>query len=388
MRGLVLVLLLASCAPSPGSREACAAVDGGHPDGEVMPAPLCPGACDDEAARAVVYTARGLPMYAGQALVYRTCAGDGNFCHASTATLEERLGAPAAMDFDLVPVNRAPAPRLRSMLAIQRFIHEHRGAIWGQVTSGAMPPGAIGGTFFDTHHAFVADPSDFERDVPLPDLSTDGGREILRNWLACGAPFIERLTPYPACSSDDDCAVSCVADFCSQVGDRVDPIERPVLASWPFLHRNVIVPNCAIGGCHRPDGHGVVSAGLDLSEIASAYDALVEAPADETVGECRGMGRVRLIPGDPEGSLLYEKLTMTEPSCGDPMPRTTPLATRELAAIEAWIRAGACRTADCSLPDTAVNASPRCTDDVCSIVCDAGFADANGIADDGCEAAM
>ena len=97
-----LLGLAPGCSPSVGSRASCSAVDGGHTDGEIPVDPLCPGACDDEAARAVVYDAAGRAMYAGQAILTGSCAGGGNFCHSSSAL--DRYGVPAGLDFDPFPL--------------------------------------------------------------------------------------------------------------------------------------------------------------------------------------------------------------------------------------------------------------------------------------------
>jgi hypothetical protein len=57
-----------------------------------------------------------------------------------------------------------------------------------------------------------------------------------------------------------------------------------------------------------------------------------------------GVGRIRVIPGDPDNSVLYQKVSggPLSPDLKSPMPYQTPrLTAAEVAAIEAWITAGA-----------------------------------------------
>jgi len=57
--------------------------------------------------------------------------------------------------------------------------------------------------------------------------------------------------------------------------------------------------------------------------------------------------RPRVKPGDPEGSVIYQKIASDTPSCGNRMPNTCKVAlgnclsTKEIAAVKAWILAGA-----------------------------------------------
>src|SRR5262245_25829433 len=60
------------------------------------------GACDPEAAEQLVYGRGGLIATKGQALVHDSC-GNAAFCHSAGATGHARFGAPAGMDFDMLP---------------------------------------------------------------------------------------------------------------------------------------------------------------------------------------------------------------------------------------------------------------------------------------------
>jgi hypothetical protein len=91
-------------------------------------------------------------------------------------------------------------------------------------------------------------------------------------------------------------------------------------------------PGCANDYCHGATGSG----GLSVSTKQGAYDALVSAEGSASCG-----GEIRVVPGDPDASLLVQKIT--DPSCGDRMPKDNedPLSPETVARIRAWIRAGA-----------------------------------------------
>jgi len=393
---LLAVLSLTACTPSVGSRASCAAADGGHNDAEIPVDPLCADACDDDAARAVVYDAAGRAMYAGQALVTGSCAGGGNFCHSSSA--RDRFGVPGGLDFDAFPLSVAATTSdeegLARLVRIQATIHRNRSAIWGTVVGGSMPPGAAGDQVIVHNHGWVSDPADVESDLPLATLETEQGREILRNWLACGSPIVERWTPYlpVGCETNSECASGiCTGGECEAAGDVVARLERPLDPSWRSIFAQVVEPNCTTPGCHAPDPQNgdAISAGLDLTEIESGLAALidVEASEGESLGaECGFEDRVRIIPGDPDNSLFLHKLATDAPDCGDQMPFGQPLDAEQIDVIREWIAIGACLI-DCSLPDTAMNARATCVDETCDFTCEASFADDDGDAANGCEAA-
>ena len=70
-----------------------------------------------------------------------------------------------------------------------------------------------------------------------------------------------------------------------------------------------------------------------------AYRELVGAPA---AGQgCASSGLLRVVPGEPDASLLLEKVATRNPSCGDPMPVASMLATHRIEQIRAWIERGA-----------------------------------------------
>lgn len=90
--------------------------------------------------------------------------------------------------------------------------------------------------------------------------------------------------------------------------------------------------------CHQPGA----TYSLDFSTKQIAYDELVGGPnmgAAEFI-VCSGFGYRRVVPGDPDASLLVQKLEATQP-CGDRMP---PGAMPDLGLsgeVRRWVSAGA-----------------------------------------------
>jgi hypothetical protein len=148
------------------------------------------GVCNDENARIVAYDRQGLPAYSGQALVIRSCIS----CHAGDRVGAERQGAPAGLDFDLRLASTTTDPNLEAVDRMGRAqIELHGGRGWARVSKGRDPPGEAG-------RLVLADPSTpvyFTRNLAgqwtqLPEINTAEGRDVFRNWLACGAPLVER----------------------------------------------------------------------------------------------------------------------------------------------------------------------------------------------------
>lgn len=108
-----------------------------------------------------------------------------------------------------------------------------------------------------------------------------------------------------------------------------------------FCHRG-----CTNGYCHGGRGSW---AGLDMSTIEGAYAALVDQSTGTLVpvdgrATCIDSDLLRVSPGDPEGSLLYQKVTGSA-ECGTPMPppdsEQKVLTPDERDQVRAWIEAGA-----------------------------------------------
>jgi hypothetical protein len=89
--------------------------------------------------------------------------------------------------------------------------------------------------------------------------------------------------------------------------------------------------------CHV-DHAGNPSAGLDLDPDWS-YDNLVNAPS--------GTGEILVVPGNPQASVLFQKINCDTPAAGLRMPRLRPdIPLAEQALIYDWIMLGAPRVTD------------------------------------------
>ncbi len=104
--------------------------------------------------------------------------------------------------------------------------------------------------------------------------------------------------------------------------------------TWGALFAEVIAPSCDNGYCH-----GGGTGGLLITDAASTYAALVEVGAMGMA--CGPTGAVRVVPGNPDASLIVQKLEGTQ-TCGAAMPKDLPsLSQTEIDRIRAWILDGA-----------------------------------------------
>jgi hypothetical protein len=259
------------------------------------------GEADKAAAQELVYGRGGLVATKGQALVHDSC-GNAAFCHSSKAKGSQRFGAPANLNFDMLPEPTG-----------WPVVVDHRDDIWSIVLDGDMPPKGTARTLGDGDWVF--DSKRGSKAEHLPKLASEEGKAVLRNWLASGAPVVA-ATSIPAWAqapSDEDAGAG---------GE---------LSDWSEIYAGVIEPSCALAGCHNAQS---AAGGLAMGDACSAYEHLLAA------GSC---GKPRLTPGDGD-SLLLDKLESDKPSCGmlrmppAPFPPLTPAL---LSSIRAWIVAGA-----------------------------------------------
>ena len=84
--------------------------------------------------------------------------------------------------------------------------------------------------------------------------------------------------------------------------------------------------------CTQPTCHGAVESAAALNlEDPNLEAQLIGIGA----GTCDG--RIRVVPGSPDESLLVEKLANDTPSCGDRMPIIGALSAAEIACVRDWI---------------------------------------------------
>jgi hypothetical protein len=295
------------------------------------------GECDDALAHTLVYDPAGTPFYAGQAMVQESCAG--SFCHSGNATKDARLGAPFELDFDVPVIDamdsaEAQAAQLELLSAGHATVTEWLEDMWGQVDGGSMPPGAPAGkraklswSASDGLGGALGATED-----TVPSVTSKAGKEVLRNWLACGAPVVAATT-----------GTSVEAE---PIGDVLPPADNvtAVEATWESIHAKVIVQNCT--SCHNA-AMSFPGTTLDLSAgpngASDVLPRLVDQPAS-SAGLCAGMGTL-IIASDCQSSIFFQKLRAADgvsTTCGDPMPLAALALTQpEQDAICTWIDAGA-----------------------------------------------
>lgn len=118
--------------------------------------------------------------------------------------------------------------------------------------------------------------------------------------------------------------------------DCLDPLpeacDLAFAPTYDAFYDNLLSRTCGASStgssCHGPDGG---MAGLYLHDREMAYDYLLGAVDD----------RARVIPGDPECSVLVHRIESTDPDFL--MPPTARLSDGERCAIERWIATGAKR---------------------------------------------
>jgi hypothetical protein len=72
-----------------------------------------------------------------------------------------------------------------------------------------------------------------------------------------------------------------------------------------------------------------------MSLVAPTHKTIVGQPSTGVPG------RVRVAPGDPEASYLFEKISRDRPTKGKRMPPNQPLDPERIALVRAWIALGA-----------------------------------------------
>lgn len=92
--------------------------------------------------------------------------------------------------------------------------------------------------------------------------------------------------------------------------------------------------HCAV--CHSP-GRTADRLGISMRlTAAESYSSTVNQASSQSPAF------LRVVPGDPENSLLYLKVSMDQPPIGNRMPLAcSKLDPAELAAIYEWIKQGA-----------------------------------------------
>ncbi|HEX4337408.1 MAG TPA: hypothetical protein VH062_15940 [Polyangiaceae bacterium] len=116
----------------------------------------------------------------------------------------------------------------------------------------------------------------------------------------------------------------------------VPPVVHTYAPTYAAIYDEVLKPSCAFEFCHG--GSGLF---MDLETKALGYSTLVNFKAAGV--DCQSTGLFHVLPGKPEQSLLYLKITT--PPCGKKMPlmyvTSGMLDPREIEQIRQWILRGA-----------------------------------------------
>ncbi|GAB2777847.1 hypothetical protein GCM10027275_21390 [Rhabdobacter roseus] len=120
-----------------------------------------------------------------------------------------------------------------------------------------------------------------------------------------------------------------IAASCFQKKGALQKTKVPETVSYNFHVRPILSDKCF--ACHGPDANKR-EAGLRLDEATAAY-----APLKET------KGAFALVPGKPEASEVYKRITSTDPAYQMPTPESHLglLNEQEVAVVKKWIEQGA-----------------------------------------------
>ena len=296
------------------------------------------GTCSDENKARDPVLSGNVVMFGGQAIVNKSCAG--GRCHSSQAKGALRDGAPAGLDFDLVPVSEADADgdevnddgdpyvalkpsQLAALRTRQQTVHDRRDAIWELVQDFRMPPPT---KEFSSFRALgqiltVSNDAPCEKGKAYKSLLTGESQEVLRNWLACGAPIVESNGSVVA-KAETAGQAGWQYPMCEAAGGDGGVVSLATLLEGPFS-------SCTT--CHPGSGTP------DFTTTAKAVQTVV-GKSDEACD-----GKPFVTKGDPEQSYLYDLVSKDDPGCGQlRMPLAgPPLSESELAQVAAWITAGA-----------------------------------------------
>jgi hypothetical protein len=123
------------------------------------------------------------------------------------------------------------------------------------------------------------------------------------------------------------------------VGSLLERLAPPPIVDATFanIQQSVFNKSCAFSSCHGSTGH----RGNLVLEQGKAYDNLVNVAADIDAGKPNP--RLRVAPGNPDGSFILTKLTHPGPDDGDKMPQGTEtgLDPAKIQLIKQWIERGA-----------------------------------------------
>ncbi len=129
-------------------------------------------------------------------------------------------------------------------------------------------------------------------------------------------------------------SASLIISSCS--GNSGTNSENRLEDTFAAIQKQTIDRTCSIGGCHSG---AMPKALLDLSTL-KAYSSLMNNPIQNDAGKTRY--RALIVPGKPDSSFLYIKITAPKSDEGVLMPeRLGKIPDNEIDAIRRWIEKGA-----------------------------------------------
>ena len=298
------------------------------------------GTCDTSTRGRDTVLVGSVVQYGGQAIINSACAN--GTCHTSTARGAARHGAPAYLDFDLMPVDAQEADgddqnaRGDAMVVLskrqivhlrsrQSLLVRDREAVWQQVRDGLMPPSGVYESYRQLKSIFDSDESaPCTKSKRFTTTADADAQEVLRNWLACGAPIVEVNSPVV-----EKNAVAGRAGFQYPMCGGEAPADGgvPVVVSLETLLDTGPLSFCT--SCHptasKPDLKTLTTASTTVSSKAEVCN-----------------GKPYVTPGEPDRSFLYEVVSEDKPGCNvRRMPIGAKLSAEQLRLVRDWISAGA-----------------------------------------------
>jgi hypothetical protein len=315
------------------------------------------GDCEDPQLGKDTVLVAGSIQYGGQAIMNIACAQG---CHSSSAKGSAREGAPGGLDFDLRPVDpngeditgmvttdAGTVLRIEDSVASglrerQRRVFEDRDRIWQQVQDGLMPPG---GMFAQFKRAIVNIVNSAESNPCVAStrkyepITEKSSQDVLRRWLACGAPIVETTSevvetngaPGSAGFQYQSCGDAPAGDGGASGSITIETVHARIFEQC--------VP------CHSPEGEQEP----DLETPEKAYQILVGD------SEMRCNDKPYVTKGSPSQSYFYDIVAQARPGCSARMPPGGALTTSEIKLISDWIQGGALREADVMKSSSAIS---------------------------------
>jgi hypothetical protein len=136
-------------------------------------------------------------------------------------------------------------------------------------------------------------------------------------------------------------AAFAVAGACSlpKQAERGEPPPADTYPDTPLGRvAAIVIPNCAVAGCHDAVSK---THNQDLSTMDKIISNWVNVPGFD---HCTGLDTPRVLPGDPDGSLVIMKiegLAVCLQSNRMPLPPRKALTAEQIGVIRDWIALGA-----------------------------------------------